>query len=258
MPVIASLVLVLFQTAPASTPAPRPPSAQPPIVVLKDGTRYTLSKPYEVRGPQARLHLANGSLVAVRVSEIDVDATKRATSGPPPGPPSPARTPSPSVEVGNASPSASSTAPVGSRVKLDNEKASTLFRQDVIPTSTPPPTTTETPAAASAAPPKDDVNDPLKADREAEKRWRGREANRLSRLQEARESQREICARYTAALNSAGIQDGRVSDAAGAILGALRADCDTATRKVDGIVDEREELEEECRKTYGCQPGWLR
>lgn len=237
----------------------------PTVVVLKDGTRYTLSKAYEVRGSQARLLLVNGTLVSVRASEIDVEASKRASTLP-----TAARSPAPpatasSAEVGTASPQPASKDSLGSRVRVDKELAGRLFRQDVVPTPTPHPVTTTTPGAAVGTPNKDAdadaeklLTETMKANAEDERRWRAREAERLSRLETARESQREICARYVAALNSAGTQDGWVSDSAGAILGALKADCDTASRKVDVIVAERERLEEECRKTYGCQPGWLR
>ena len=69
LPAVAALLL-LPSGAPAEAPAPAPPRAS--VVVLKDGTRYTLSKPYEIRGSQARLSLSNGSLVAIRASEIDM------------------------------------------------------------------------------------------------------------------------------------------------------------------------------------------
>lgn len=227
------------------------------VVVLKDGTRYSLAKPYEVLGSQARLPLASGTLVSVRASEIDLEATKRASARPTP-PPSlqPSASPA-SAEVGVASPSAVPTVPLGSRVKLDREKAGLLFRQQVVPT--PEASGTGAEAATGA----DDkaataFAEMMKADLEAETRWRDREKDRLARLSAAEDAQREICARYVAALNSAGTHDGYVSDAAGAILGALKADCDTASRRVGDVKAEREHLEEECRKSHGCQPGWLR
>ena len=92
----------------------------------------------------------------------------------------------------------------------------------------------------------------------AEKAWRAREQNRQARLATARENQKEVCARYVAAMNSAGTKDGYISDAAGAILGALRADCDTAIAKADAVEAEKASLEEECRTTQGCRPRWLR
>jgi len=241
-------------------------SQRPPtIVVLKDGTRYALSKQYEVRGSQARLHLTNGTLVSVRASEIDAEATRRASAQPTPHPSPASPGTASSAEVGTASPQPASKDSLGSRVRVDKDLAGRLFRQDVVPTPTPHPVTTGAPGAAVGTPKKDAdadaeklLTETLKANAEDERRWRAREAERLSRLEAARESQREICARYVAALSSAGTQDGWVSDSAGAILGALKADCDTASRKVDVIVAERERLEEECRKTYGCQPGWLR
>lgn len=258
---VALLLLTILPTAAAAAADTSPR----PVVVLKDGTRYALSKQYEVRGSQARLHLTNGTLLSVRASEIDAEATRRASAQPTPRPvPAPHGTAS-SAEVGTSSPQPASTGPLGSRVRVDKELAGRLFRQDVVPTPTPHPVTTGTPGAAVGTPKKDAdadaeklLTETMKTNAEAERRWRAREAERLSRLESARESQREICARYVAALSSAGTQDGRVSDAAGAILGALKADCDTASRKVDVIVAERERLEEECRKTYGCQPGWLR
>lgn len=86
---IAALLL-LAAGAPAADPAPARFSTS--IVVLRDGTRYTLTKPHEIRGTQARLSLVGGSLVAVRASEIDEEASKRATdaaNAPPPPAPTP-------------------------------------------------------------------------------------------------------------------------------------------------------------------------
>lgn len=253
----ALLPLVVLATAaaaevPATTPTPKP------VVVLKDGTRYILSKPYETRGSQARFHLANGTLVSVRASEIDVEMTKRAALGQ--GVPTPPAEPGPrpAPDIGSAPAGLERKVPLGSRVKLDKEKADTLFRQDVVADPIPAPPAAETPGGLAAGPAQDAFAEMMKADYEAEKRWREREADRLARLDVALESQRDICARYVAAVNSSGTQDGWVSDAAGAILGALKADCDTASRKVDAVQAERGQLEEECRKTQGCQPGWLR
>ena len=67
---------------------PAPSGAQ--VVVLRDGTRYTLSKPYEVRGSQARFQLAKGPLVSIPASEIDLEATRLADLPPTPAPQSPA------------------------------------------------------------------------------------------------------------------------------------------------------------------------
>lgn len=250
------LVAVLAPAAGAETPAPTP--APKLVVVLKDGTRYTLSKPYETRGSQARFHLANGTLVSVRASEIDVEMTKRAALGQ--GAPTPPVEPGPrrATEVGSAPAGLERKVPLGSRVKLDKEKAETLFRQDVVADPSPAPPAAEAPSAHAETSAQEGFAAMMKADLEAEKQWREREADRLARLDVALEAQREICARYVAAVNSSGTQDGWVSDAAGAILGALKADCDTATRKVDAVHAERERLEEDCRKTQGCQPGWLR
>ena len=249
----ALLLLVVLGTAtatevPATTPTPKP------VVVLKDGTRYTLSKPYETRGAQARLLLANGTLVSIRASEIDVERTKRATLGQDvltlPAKPKTL----PEAKVGSAPATADRKPPLGARVKLDKEKAGTIFLQDVVPT----PPSVQQPEAAPDASQDAALAEMMKADLEAEQSWRAREADRLSRLDAAVQAQTEICARYAAAVNSAGTQDGWISDAAGAILGALKADCDTASRKVDEVRAERAQLEEECRKTQGCKPGWLR
>jgi hypothetical protein len=80
------------------------------VVVLRDGTRYSLTKPYEIRGTQARLSLTTGFLVAVRASEIDEEASKRATdaANAPPAP-----TPTPTVP-------SLTTAAGGSRVVLES------------------------------------------------------------------------------------------------------------------------------------------
>lgn len=255
---VAALMLLAVLSTAAAAESPAPAPTPKPVVVLKDGTRYTLSKPYETRGAQTRLHLVNGTLVSVRTSEIDVEMTKRAVLGQ--GSPTPPAEPPPHAapNVGSAPPGVEQKAPLGSSVKLDRAKAETLFRQDVVADPSPAPSAAETPSADADKSAQEGFAAMTKADLEAEMQWRGREAERLARLGAASESQREICARYAAAVNSAGTEDGRISDAAGAILGALRADCDTATRKVDAVHAERERLEEECRKTQGCQPGWLR
>lgn len=258
-------LLLLVSGAPVAepTPAPRPAS----IVVLRDGTRYTLAKPYEIRGTQARLSLVNGSLVAIRTSEIDEEASKRAMTGSsaPPSP-APARPP---LSGPKGATTNQSTAPkaigvevsqpesidsLGSRVKLNRDKADTVFRQDFIPTPAP----SALPTAKSAAGGKDHVAEMFAASVAAEGLWREREANRRARLATARQNQSDVCARYNAAAAAAGTRDGYVSDAAGAILGALLADCQKASREADAIDGEKAILEEECRKTQGCQPGWLR
>lgn len=199
--------------------------------------------------------------------------TQAATPRPAPRPPTtPVTAPTPAAAVKNplagtakadttpralgvASPTSSSLGSLGSRVKLNREKAKTIFTQDVVPTPTG-----HEPAVADAT--KKSAGEQLEKaiadERDAEKSWREREADRRARLADARLSQQEICARYAAAANNAGLQDGRVSDAAGAILGALLADCTTATRKADSIEAERAGVEEDCRKTPGCKPGWLR
>jgi len=199
--------------------------------------------------------------------------TQAATSRPAPRPsatPVPAQTPAAAVKnplagtakadttpraLGAASPTSSSLGSLGSRVKLNREKAKTIFTQDVVPTPTGP-----EPAVADAT--KRNASEQLEKaiadERDAEKGWREREADRRARLADARATQQEICARYAAAANNAGLQDGRISDAAGAILGALLADCTTATKKADAIEAERARVEEDCRKTPGCKPGWLR
>lgn len=85
------LALTLLTGLPLVAAGPQPST----VVVLKDGTRFTLARPHEVRGSQARLTLANGSLVSIRASEIDPEATRLALLPPTPTPPPPA-TPTPS------------------------------------------------------------------------------------------------------------------------------------------------------------------
>ena len=81
---VAALALsASTSAAPAAAAAPKPPT----VVVLKGGSRYVLSRPYEVRGSQARLPLANGSLVSIPVTEIDLEATRLAAKPPTPTPP---------------------------------------------------------------------------------------------------------------------------------------------------------------------------
>lgn len=75
---------LLLTALPLAGAAPSPPTS--PVVVLNDGTRYTLSKPYEIRGRQALFSLAKGPLVSVAASEIDLEATKRAALPPTPAP----------------------------------------------------------------------------------------------------------------------------------------------------------------------------
>lgn len=84
-------LLLLASGAPgtAAPPAPRPAA----VVILRDGTRYDLSKPCEIRGTQARLSLTTGFFVAVRASEIDEEASRRATDAAnAPRPPAPTPT----------------------------------------------------------------------------------------------------------------------------------------------------------------------
>lgn len=254
----------------SSGPSNTATSTAPPrvcVVVLRDGTRYVLAKPHEIRGSQARLSLPNGSLVAIRASEIDEQATRLATTarGAAPAPP-PAKalpvnplegTVAPSTapkELGVTRPPPGSAGSIGSRVKLDREKADTLFLQDAVPTPRP----AARPATKPGAEEKDPVAAMLAESYAAEESWRAREAHRRARLAAARENDRDVCARYHAAAASAGTQDGYLSDAAGAILGALLADCQKASRDADAIEGERAMIEEDCRKTQGCQPGWLR
>jgi len=88
---LAALFLLASGT-PAAEPQAAPPRVS--VVVLRDGTRYTLAKPYEIKGSQARFTLKTGTLVAVRASDIDEEASKRATDAAN-APPPPAPTPTP-------------------------------------------------------------------------------------------------------------------------------------------------------------------
>lgn len=157
--------------------------------------------------------------------------------------------------LGTSSQPTSGLGSLGARVKLNREKAKTIFNQDVVPTPAPPDVAASTAARKTTS---DQLEKAMAEDLEAETKWRQRETDRRNRLADARLQQEEVCARYAAAMNSAGTHDGYVSDAAGAILGALRADCAIATGKADAIEAEREQLQEACRKTHGCKPGWLR
>lgn len=87
---VAALLLLASGTLTGANPAPAP---GPSVVVLRDGTRFTLARPYEVKGAQARLPLATGQLVSIRANEIDEEASRRATEEarrPAPPPPTPA------------------------------------------------------------------------------------------------------------------------------------------------------------------------
>lgn len=196
-------------------------------------------------------------------------------AGTPAPAPTPTRTPPPNPfenvirpstvprELGAPEPRSDSIGSLGSRVKLNRKKAGDLFRQDVVPGPVSPSGARTAGAVGPTAKSgeggeKDVLAEMMAADRAAEKRWREREANRRSRLASARVTEQDVCARYAAAANSAGTGDGWVSDAAGAVLGALLADCNTAARKANEIEAEKATLEEECRSTQGCQPGWLR
>lgn len=159
--------------------------------------------------------------------------------------------------LGDTGPRSDSIGSVGSKVKLDKSKAATLFRDDA-PAPTPAAAPSTEPARAPAKPGKDAAAEMLAADDAAEKLWTDREADRRSRYAAASQNAADVCARYHAAAANAGMQDGRISDAAGAMLGALQADCNTATRKADEVAAEKSSLEESCRKTPGCKPGWLR
>ncbi|HAM58126.1 MAG TPA: hypothetical protein DCQ64_23040 [Candidatus Rokubacteria bacterium] len=157
--------------------------------------------------------------------------------------------------LGLSSPASSPLGAVGARVKLDQGKAKTIFTQEVVPT---PAKADPARAAAVKKSMTEQLETAMTDENESEMGWREREADRRARLADARASQREVCSRYAVAANSAGMQDGRVSDAAAVILGALLADCTTATRKADVIEAERALVAEDCRKTPGCKPGWLR
>lgn len=95
---VAALLLLASGTPPAAAKGPAQPAS---VVVLRDGTRYTLAKPVEIRGTQARLFLTNGTLVAVRASEIDEAASKRAIDAAT-APPTSATTPTPPTLAGAA------------------------------------------------------------------------------------------------------------------------------------------------------------
>jgi hypothetical protein len=86
---LAAALLAVASVVPGA--APIAAAAGTPVVVLRDGTRYVLEKPYEIRGPQAHLTLTGGRLVSIPASEIDVEASKRASAPPPPTPPLTAR-----------------------------------------------------------------------------------------------------------------------------------------------------------------------
>lgn len=107
--ILAAALLAVASVVPGA--APEKPAAGVPVVVLRDGTRYVLARPYEVRGSQARLTLTGGRLVSLPASEIDVEASKRASAPPPPTPLPTARpTPRALAIVGGGAPSGSSVA----------------------------------------------------------------------------------------------------------------------------------------------------
>ena len=94
---LAFLAQIVAAPTPTSSPGLK-------VVVLTDGTRYDLAKPYEVRGNQARLQLVNGPLVSVPVAQIDVEASRRAAAPPTPTPTPaapPHRTPMTITSVGS-------------------------------------------------------------------------------------------------------------------------------------------------------------
>lgn len=133
-------LLLLASGAPNAAPPAAPPRVS--VVVLRDGTRYTLSKPYEIRGTQARFSLTTGSLVAVRASEIDEEASKKATeTANAPPPPAPTATP-PTLAAAAA---ASSDAP---------KKASKTLTIEGDPNAAQPVTGGSTYAPSSSSEPK--------------------------------------------------------------------------------------------------------
>lgn len=146
---------------------------------------------------------------------------------------------------------------LGSRIKIDKAKASSLFSQDRVPPPQPTPKP-DSAAAAKGSGAEDLVAAGERRRTQAESYWRDRETDRRRRLVAAREHQREVCARYAVAAAAATDRDGYTSRSAAALLGALLADCNTATSKADAIEGELEVLNEECRKDRDCQPGWLR
>ncbi len=68
------------------------PAALAAEVVLKDGSTVPVSKPYVVKGTMAILTRADGSLVSLPLSSIDVEKTAKAMAAPAPAP-TPAPTP---------------------------------------------------------------------------------------------------------------------------------------------------------------------
>lgn len=90
MLLVAAVLFLVSADGASGVPAA---SAAPAyVVVLRDGTRYALARPYEIKGSQARLPLTSGVLVAVRASDVDVEASRRATeavNAPPPPAPTP-------------------------------------------------------------------------------------------------------------------------------------------------------------------------
>jgi len=53
------------------------------VLVLRDGSRVETKGPFEVRGRQVIFTDSQGQLSALRLSEVDFEASKRATSAPP-------------------------------------------------------------------------------------------------------------------------------------------------------------------------------
>lgn len=229
---MSTLLAVAIVLAQVAAPTPMPPKTPVHVVVLKDGARYALTRPYEVRGTQVRLALTNGTLVSVRASAIDTAATARAieAAGRPPASPTPA--PTARVSLTDAS-----LIPTG--------KGSFSAARSSVSAGT-----VETPAAGPKKPgsPRADPT-PASSD---EDQWR-------SRAERARAALSKAEADLAHADKDMTVVTYGQPDASHEIRMSQRdASLLPYRQKVRETAAALAVIPEECRTTPGCQPGWVR
>lgn len=140
---------------------------------------------------------------------------------------------------------------IGSRVKLNRAKASTIFVQKSIPEPPPVPTAAPpdpgakaTAAPAAAAAPK------TNGDESAEVAWRQRFRDIRDRLATAQAELAEAERANPHVYNMHGHLLVEAETARNAAIAPYRA-------RVEGLRADLDRLPEDCRKA-GCQPGWIR
>lgn len=223
--------LLLFAAGALGTDAAVPPRPAA-VVILRDGTRYNLSKPYEIRGTQARLPLTNGTLVSVRASEIDTVATARAVEAA--ERPSASPTPAPTARVSLTD---ASLVPAGKgnfSAARSSVSAGTVESPAAGPKKPGSPRTEPTPTSSD------------------EDQWRSRAEKARAALSKAEADLAQADKDMTVVTfgKPDATHEIRMSQREAALL--------PYRQRVREAAAALAVIPEECRTTAGCQPGWIR